>query len=44
MALEDTAPAAYLQGAEEHLRSTLGRPLTQVELDGVLRRFGLGDR
>ncbi len=28
MALEEKARAAYLHGAEEHSRATLGRPLT----------------
>jgi hypothetical protein len=39
MALEDKARAAYLHGAEEHSRVTLGRPLTQDELERVLERY-----
>ena len=39
MALEEKARAAYLHGAEEHSRRTLGRPLTQDELDRVLAGF-----
>jgi hypothetical protein len=39
MELEERARAAYLHGAEEHSRATLGRPLTQEELERVLARF-----
>ena len=39
MALEAKARAAYLHGAAEQSRSTLGRPLTQDELEQVLARF-----
>jgi hypothetical protein len=39
IALEEKARAAYLQGAEEHSRATLRRPLTQDELERVLARF-----
>jgi hypothetical protein len=39
MALEEKARAAYLHGAEERSRATLGRPLTQEELERVLRRY-----
>jgi hypothetical protein len=38
-AFDEKLRAAYLQGAEEHSRALLGRPLTQDELDGVLRRY-----
>jgi hypothetical protein len=40
MAREQRSRGAYLQGAEEHTRTTLGRPLTPDELTHVLRRFG----
>jgi hypothetical protein len=39
MALEEKARASYLHGAEEHSRATLGRPLTQDELERVLKRY-----
>jgi hypothetical protein len=39
MAIEERARAAFLQGAEEQSRATLGRPLTQAELKRVLQRF-----
>jgi hypothetical protein len=39
MAIEERARAAYVQGAEEYQRATLGRPLTQGELERVLARF-----
>jgi hypothetical protein len=39
MASEEKARAAYLHGAEEHSRATLGRPLTQVELERILERY-----
>jgi hypothetical protein len=37
--LETRLRAAYVAGAEEHSRATLGRGLTPAELAGVLRRF-----
>lgn len=39
MAIEARARAAYVPGATERSRSTLGRPLTQHELEAVLARF-----
>jgi hypothetical protein len=39
MSLEERARAAYLQGAEEHSRATLGRGLTPDELRRVLERY-----
>ena len=39
MALEEKARAAYLHGAEERSRATLGRPLTQDELDRMVAKF-----
>jgi hypothetical protein len=39
MAIEERARAAFLHGAEEHSRATLGRPLTPDELERVLRRY-----
>ena len=39
MALEEKARTAFLDGAEEHSRS-LGRPLTQGELERVLAGYG----
>ena len=39
MALEERARVAYLHGAEDHSRRTLGRPLTLDELDRILARF-----
>jgi hypothetical protein len=39
MALEEKTRAAHLHGAEEHSRATLGRPLTQDELQRVLDRY-----
>jgi hypothetical protein len=39
MAIEEKARAAYLHGAEEHSRTTLGRPLTQEELERVLNGY-----
>ena len=39
MVLEAKARAAYVHGAEEHSRATLGRPRTQDELERVLSRF-----
>jgi hypothetical protein len=39
MALEERGRAAYVQGAEEHSWATLGRTLTQEELDRVLARY-----
>jgi hypothetical protein len=36
---EKRSRAAYLQGAEEDSRATLGRPLTSRELERVLRRY-----
>jgi|SRR5215211_1636537 len=38
-AREKRSRAAYLQGAEEDSRATLGRPLTPDELERVLRRY-----
>jgi hypothetical protein len=38
-ALDARLRAAYLAGAEEYTRATLGRGLTPDELAGVLRRF-----
>ena len=38
-AIEERARAAYLHGAEEHSRATLGRPLTPDELERVLRWY-----
>jgi hypothetical protein len=40
MAVRETSRAAYLRGAEEHSPTTLGRPLTEAELDGVIAKFG----
>jgi hypothetical protein len=40
--LEEKARAAYLQGAEERSRVTLGRPLTQDELERTLAQYGDG--
>lgn len=37
--LERTIRLAYLGGAEEWSRETLGRGLTEGELEGVVRRF-----
>ena len=39
MALQEKARAAYLQGAEDHSRATLARPLTQDEFERVLARY-----
>ena len=39
MAVEEKARAAYVHGAEEHSRATLGRTLTQDEPERVLARF-----
>jgi hypothetical protein len=39
MAREELTRVAYLEGAEEHSRATLGRPLTPDELERVLRRY-----
>jgi hypothetical protein len=39
MQLEEKARAAYVQGAEEYTRATLGRPLTQDELERMLARY-----
>jgi hypothetical protein len=39
MAIEARARTAFLQGAEEQSRTTLGRPLTQDELERVLARY-----
>jgi hypothetical protein len=39
MAIEAKARTAFLQGAEEHSHTTLGRPLTQDELERVLARY-----
>jgi len=38
MALEERSRAAYLHGAEEQSRATLGRSLTKDELERVLER------
>jgi hypothetical protein len=38
-AVEARTRAAYLQGAEDQLTATLGRPLTQDELQRVLERY-----
>lgn len=42
MRLEAKTRAAYHHGAEEFSRGTLGRPLTQDELDRILERYGGG--
>jgi hypothetical protein len=42
MALDEKSRAAYLQGAEEHSRATLGRPLTQDELERIVARHRAG--
>ena len=39
MAIEEQARAAYLHGAEERSRTTLGRPLTPDELERVISRY-----
>lgn len=39
LALEERQRAAFLRGAEEHSQATLGRPLTQDELERVLARY-----
>ncbi len=39
MVLEEKARAVYVHGAEEQSRATLGRPLTQEELERVPPRF-----
>jgi hypothetical protein len=39
MAIEERARAAYIHGAEEHRRATLGRALTPDELRRVLERY-----
>ena len=39
MAIEAKARAAYIGGAEDHSRATLGRSLTQDELKRIIARF-----
>lgn len=39
MALEEKSRAVFLRGAEERSQATLGRPLTQDELERVLKRY-----
>jgi hypothetical protein len=39
MTREEKMRAAYVQGAEEHSRATLARPLTPDELRRIIERY-----